>query len=88
MADQVTPTGSFIDSILTPPPSDRKSTRHICSILNAFQYHYNGGKPRPWASYPLRLEEYAGLLREVETKPDLSTYLKQKLRFVCAFRDI
>ncbi|KAL2826907.1 hypothetical protein BJY01DRAFT_229520 [Aspergillus pseudoustus] len=36
MADQVTPTGSFIDSV-TPPPSDRKSTRHIRSILNAFQ---------------------------------------------------
>ncbi|KAL3495005.1 hypothetical protein BJX62DRAFT_196664 [Aspergillus germanicus] len=42
MAGQVTPTGNFIDSILRPPSSNRKSAQHICSILHAFQYHYNG----------------------------------------------
>ncbi|KAL2782571.1 hypothetical protein BJX66DRAFT_176808 [Aspergillus keveii] len=35
----------------------RKSAQHICSILHAFQYHYNG---------------YADLLRKVELKPNLS----------------
>jgi hypothetical protein len=87
MAGQVTPTGSFNDSILTPPSSDRKSTQHICSILHAFQYHYNGGKPRPWVSYRLGPEEYADLLRKVESKPNLSKRVVPTVNFKRLDRD-
>ncbi|KAL3490935.1 hypothetical protein BJX62DRAFT_225614 [Aspergillus germanicus] len=59
----------------------KKSAQHICLILNAFQYHYNGGKPHPWVSYRLRLEEYADLLRKLESKSHLSTYIKRKSRY-------
>jgi hypothetical protein len=88
MADHITPPGSFVTSILTPPPTDKKASSNVSRILNAFQRHREGYRPEsPWVVYPLTPGAYTKLLHRLKSVVGLEKYVRHRVRSVSSFSD-
>lgn len=80
MADQITPPGSFVSSILTPPPTDGKP--NTSQILDAFKRHRRGYRPSPWLVFHLKPKAYDEALRLLKSNADLEEYVNDSVRSV------
>jgi hypothetical protein len=82
MADHITPPGTAAESPLTPPPSDRKASFSVSSVVNVLRSHKQGCGGKPWAVYLLSPDDYKGVLHALDSDsdPDLKSYVKDKIR--------
>jgi hypothetical protein len=81
MADHITPPGTVTESPLTPPPSDRKASFRISSVVNVLRSHKKGCGVKPWAVYLLSPDDYEGLLRALDSDSYLKSYVEDKIRW-------
>jgi len=83
LPDKITPPGSFIQTPLTPPPTDSKPTKLVLKVLNILQQCKDGRQvsESQWHTYKLRLEEYGELIRLVKKEESLSTFVENKFRY-------
>jgi hypothetical protein len=81
MADHITPPGTVAESPLTPPPSDRKISCSVSSILNDLRSCEKGCGVKPWAVYLLSPDDYEGVLRALDSKSYLKSYVEDKIRW-------
>ncbi|KAH3169823.1 hypothetical protein KXW84_003764 [Aspergillus fumigatus] len=61
MADHITPPGTVTESPLTPPPSDRKASFSVSSVVDVLRSHKKGCGVKPWAVYLLSPDDYERL---------------------------
>lgn len=81
MADHITPPGSFVSSILTPPPTGGKAISNVSLLIDTFQRHRKGYRPDPWIVYPLAPGAYTELLRRLRFDIDLEEYVRHRVRY-------
>lgn len=85
MADHITPPGSFVSSILTPPPTGGKAISNVSLLIDTFQRHRKGYRPDPWIVYPLAPGAYTELLRRLRFDIDLEEYVRHRVRLARLF---
>lgn len=81
MADHITPPGTVTESPLTPPPSDRKASFSVSSVVNVLRAHKRGCGVKPWAVYLLSPDDYEGVLRALDSDSYLKSYVEDKIRW-------
>ncbi|KAF7880234.1 hypothetical protein EAF00_012046 [Botryotinia globosa] len=82
----ITPPQSFTykTALLTPPPTDKKTTKATSKVVQEIQRRKIGrnlSNTSPWKVYKLNEEEYAEVLRLVESDKSLQGFVKDKLRY-------
>jgi hypothetical protein len=82
----ITPPSSFVDTPLTPPPTDEKAFIQAPRIIALFKDIQAGRhtKEQPWAEFQLAGGEYDEIERQLERDESLSGFVKNKIRCVCS----
>ena len=81
MEKKITPTGSFVNTPPTPPPSEEKKlSTSAQSVLNCFKLHREGRRLQSWRQHPLTPDQYTEVLRALDGDEPLRGYVEDKIR--------
>lgn len=81
--EQATPPSSFVDTPLTPPPTDKKSFAQARQVVAFFKDRQAGKHiEQDWIAFRLGPGEYAEIERLLSCEEVLSGYVKNKIRYV------
>lgn len=81
MEKKTTPTGSFVNTPPTPPPSEEKKlSTSAQSVLNYFKLHRKGRRPQSWWQHRLTPDQYTEVLRVLDGDESLRGYVEDKIR--------
>ncbi|KAJ5507054.1 hypothetical protein N7527_009197 [Penicillium freii] len=81
MEKKITPTGSFVHTPPTPPPSEEKKlSTSAQSVLDCFELHREGRRPQSWWQYRLTQDQYTEVLRALDGDESLRGYVEDKIR--------
>ncbi|KAF2007251.1 hypothetical protein P154DRAFT_614661 [Amniculicola lignicola CBS 123094] len=79
----ITPPSSFIDTPLTPPPTDEKAPTQATRVIALFKDIQAGRhiKEHPWTEFQLAKGEYDEIERQLRRDESLFGYVKDKIRY-------
>ncbi|KAJ5227780.1 hypothetical protein N7489_008488 [Penicillium chrysogenum] len=81
MEKKTTPTGSFVNTPPTPPPSEEKKlSTSAQSVLNCFKLHREGRRLESWWQHRLTPDQYTEVLRVLDGDESLRGYVEDKIR--------
>ncbi|KAJ5551683.1 hypothetical protein N7535_000373 [Penicillium sp. DV-2018c] len=81
MEETITPTGSFVNTPPTPPPSEtKKLSTSAQNVLNCFKLHREGQRPESWWQHRLTPDQYTEVLRVLDGDEALRGYVEDKIR--------
>ena len=81
--EQATPPSSFVDTPLTPPPTDKKSFTQARQVVALFRDRQAGRYiKQDWVEFQLAPGEHAEIERLLSHDEALSGYVKNKIRYV------
>ena len=84
-----TPPSSFVNTPLTPPPTDRKPFAQACQVIALFRARQSGKQTKQdsWIEFQLVPKEYAEIERLLSCDKPLLGYVKDKIRHVLSIAD-
>ncbi|KAJ5943794.1 hypothetical protein N7516_003962 [Penicillium verrucosum] len=78
---KITPTGSFVNTPPTPPPSEEKNLSSSAqSVLNCFTLHREGLRLQSWRQHRLTPDQYTEVLHTLDGDESLRGYVEDKIR--------
>ncbi|CAG8181967.1 unnamed protein product [Penicillium salamii] len=81
MEKKTTPTGSFVNTPPTPPPSEGKRVSTSAqSVLNCFKLHREGRRSQSWWQHRLTSDQYTEVLCALDGDESLRGYVEDKIR--------
>ncbi|KAJ5801685.1 uncharacterized protein N7518_003753 [Penicillium psychrosexuale] len=82
LMDEITPSGSFLNPPLTPPPTEEKRlSRSTQAVLDCLELHRAGQRPpESWWQRRLTADDYSEVLRMLEGDQSLYGYVEDKVR--------